>query len=93
MKQSIQSLSKQFGPSTMIGNGPLRAVIHCQVIHLEKRPASNGKPFFDIHLGDGGEPLKLKVWNNSPAFRAMRAGEERSVHRGGRDVQERGLRD
>jgi len=67
MRHSIQSLMKQFGANT-VGGGNVRALIHCQIVAMERRMAQNSKPFFDIQVSDGGGVIKLKVWSNAPAF-------------------------
>jgi len=67
MRHSIQSLMKQFGANT-VGGGNVRALIHCQIVAIERRMAQNSKPFFDIQVSDGGGVIKLKVWSNAPAF-------------------------
>ena len=43
-------------------------MIHGQITTLEKKLASNQKPYFNLELSDGAGVMKVKVWNNSPAF-------------------------
>jgi 3'-5' exoribonuclease len=68
MKHTIESLGWQFAENTVGGAGAVAAVIHGQITALEKKLASNQKPYFILELSDGAGVMRLKVWNNSPAF-------------------------
>jgi 3'-5' exoribonuclease len=68
MKHTIESLGRQFAENTLGGGGPVAALIHGQITALEKKLASNQKPYFNLELSDGAGVMKVKVWNNSPAF-------------------------
>jgi 3'-5' exoribonuclease len=68
MKHTIETLGWQFAENTVGGAGAVAAVIHGQITALEKKLASNQKPYFNVELSDGAGVMKLKVWNNSPAF-------------------------
>ena len=77
MKHTIESLGWQFAENSVSGGGAVAAVIHGQVTKLEKKLASNQKPYYDLELSDGAGVMKLKVWNNSPAFPQCATAEAR----------------
>jgi len=42
--------------------------IQAQVDALAQRQTSQGKPYFDVRLSDGAEPLTWRVFDNNPLF-------------------------
>jgi len=42
--------------------------IQAQVDGLAQRQTSQGKPYFDVRLSDGAEPLTWRVFDNNPLF-------------------------
>lgn len=59
---TITELRQVAGPS------PQRYGIRAQVESASQRQTAQGKPFFDIRLTDGAEPLTWRVFDNNPLF-------------------------
>ncbi len=53
-----------------IHEGPLSARLRAQIEDLQRREASNGKPFHELRLRDAGGMLVLRAWQDAPAFDA-----------------------
>lgn len=59
---SITELRQVAGPS------PQAYRIQAQVDGIAQRQTSQGKPYFDVRLADGAEPLTWRVFDNNPLF-------------------------
>lgn len=49
---------------------PQSAKVWGQADSLVKKDSSNGKPFWELKLRDGGDSLTLRAWSDTDAFRA-----------------------
>ena len=47
---------------------PGEYAVHAQVASLAKKETKTGKPYYEVELADTGGSLKLKAWQDSPAF-------------------------
>lgn len=59
---SITELRQVAAPS------PQRYRIQAQVDGISQRQTAQGKPYFDVRLSDGAEPLVWRVFDNNPLF-------------------------
>ncbi|MGA7880353.1 MAG: HD domain-containing protein [Terrimicrobiaceae bacterium] len=50
--------------------GAVGARVHAQIEEVARKEASNGKPFWELRLRDGGDTMTLKAWSDSPNFAA-----------------------
>jgi 3'-5' exoribonuclease len=50
--------------------GAMGARVHAQIEEVACKEASNGKPFWELRLRDGGDTMMLKAWSDSPNFAA-----------------------
>ena len=51
---------------------------HAQVANSTRKETRTGKPYFEVELADAGASIKLKAWQDSPAFpqaESLRGGE------------------
>lgn len=52
----------------IVGEDRVAARVHSQIETLNRKDASNGKPFFEVTLADSEAKLTLRAWNDTPAF-------------------------
>ena len=50
--------------------GARGARVYAQIEEVARKEASNGKPFWELRLRDGGDTMTLKAWSDSPNFAA-----------------------
>lgn len=47
---------------------PGEYAVHAQVAGCQAKETRTGKPYYEVELADGGGLIKLKAWQDSPAF-------------------------
>lgn len=62
MRQGINQLLQT------LDSEPTVAEVWAQVVGIDQKLTKTGKPFLDLQCSDGGEPIKLKIWDNLPWF-------------------------
>lgn len=54
-------------------SSPVEGAVHAQIEKLTRKEASNGKPFQELQLRDGGDTMTLRAWSDTEAFEACTA--------------------
>ncbi len=60
----------------IVNEDRVSARIHAQIESLNRKDASNGKPFFEVILADAASKLTLRAWNDTPAFSFCESAEK-----------------
>lgn len=53
------------------GETPVHAVVSCQVQAVTERTTKNGKPYYELALGDATGSFSLKLWSDTENFAAV----------------------
>lgn len=56
-------------------SSPVDALVHAQIEKINRKEASNGKPFQELQLRDGADSMTLRAWSDTEAFEACSAME------------------